>query len=197
LSCRPSAWDDVQIEYINKMIAEYGIKRLFETGTFHGQTALYFRVMRGLDVYTVENAPSYHDVAFENLNGSGVMQMFGDSRTVLKNYISTGNSGDTLYYLDAHLGSNCPLKGELEILDATDKFVAVCHDVLVPNMPHFGGEHGVTDIFNQFQFTKPTTVLYPNYVTQMHYHPHKLIGMAIVIRGYPIISDARFIECSV
>lgn len=192
MAYRPNAWDDIQIEYVNKIIRDYGIKRFFETGTYHGQTSLYF-CMNGLDVYTVENNQNSYLTAKEILAGSEIKLFYNDSRQVLKDYVEQDLDEDTLFYLDAHWGDNLPLTGELEILDKEDKFVVVCHDVLVPFRTHFKWDKDVSDAFHNFKFTKPTTKIYPRYNIPMKVPPYVLCGYVILLRDYPMIMDKRFI----
>lgn len=192
MAYRPNAWDDIQIEYVNKLIKDYGVKRFFETGTLHGQTSLYFYV-HGLDVYTVDNDKVSYMLSKENFTGTDIKLFFGDSRETLKDYIEQDLGKDTLFYLDAHWGKQCPLAGELEILDKEDKFIVICHDVLVPSRIHFKMDEDVSQIFHSFKFTKPIQKIYPRYNLVMNFHPYVLCGYVILIRGYPIIEDKRFV----
>ncbi len=191
----PSGWDDVQMEYVNKVIDSVGILHVFETGTYLGVGSKYFHNKR-LSVHTVEINPSYFESALERLKGLNIEMFRGDSREYLRWFLNRGID-NVFYYLDAHWDFACPLKEELDYITALPKFLILVHDVPIPSKPEYIFEGGIVKIWDEYlkndSFPIGTTMIYPNYSIENKHPPYKLVGYCILSRGYPIIFDDRFV----
>jgi len=117
---RPTAWDDIQIEYINKLIDEHGITDFLETGTYQGNTSLYFW-RRGLKIHTVEMNREYFNMCRKRFKGTDIEAVNMDSRLYLKQFLSRGVN-KVIYYLDAHW-EDCPLEDEIDQLLQQSSFL--------------------------------------------------------------------------
>lgn len=186
---KPSAWDDVQIEYVHRIIDELGIKNFLETGTFQGNTSLYFW-RHGLKVYTVEISRESFLECVERFKGTDIEAVNMDSVEYLKEFLKRGRE-DTLYYLDAHWG-HLPLRDELSLILKLPHFIIIVHDVQVPNQPQFSFQNDVNERFVHTPLPEGTTRIFPRYNTPNRYWPGYLVGYCILSRGYPLIKDDRF-----
>lgn len=125
---------------VSLLIKEFGIQTFIETGTQRGSTALWAS-KQGVDVITIEADEEYYEEALENLKGSKVQLLFGDSAKVLRHNIYAANER-VLFFLDAHgckIGGT-PLLRELEAIRDTfpTSPIITIHDVQVPDHPELG-----------------------------------------------------------
>lgn len=186
---KPSAWDDIQIEYVKKLIDELGIKNFFETGTYKGNTSLYFW-RRGLKVYTAEISKKFFNECVELFKGTNIEAVNVRSIQYLKQFLEKSIE-NTLFYLDAHWG-DIPLKAELSELLKLDRFVIIVHDVQIPNQPQFSFDIDVSSSFLHTPLPEGTAIVFPKYHTQNKNWPSYLTGYFILSKGYSLIRDDRF-----
>lgn len=128
-------------DIVSRLIKEHGIQTFIETGTQRGATALW-AAKQGVDVITIEADKEYYEEAFENLKGSRVQILFGDSGEAIRNRIFMPVHGRILFFLDAHgckIGGT-PLLRELEAIRDTCRTspIITIHDVQVPDHPELG-----------------------------------------------------------
>lgn len=124
--------DDVALhdEFV-KLIRNYGIKTVVETGTYEGETTIQLSKMVE-NVVTIEINPTYyrkcsHLDEFKNIN-----RIRGASEAVLDEILPVLKK-PILFFLDAHWGVN-PLHGELDAIykHKLNDSVIIIHDFLVP-----------------------------------------------------------------
>lgn len=191
----PNSWDNVQIEYITKLINTLGIHHFVETGTYHGQTSLYW-YNRRLRVHTVETNRAYFEIALKNFTGLDIESHYGDSRDYIR-WIVNRKYDDALYYLDAHWDGISPIGDELDIIIKQPKFLVLAHDTPIPDNGNFKSDSSVSEIWNKYLEADPfpigTTIIYPKYNTPNSNPPGFLCGYCIISKGYPLILDDRFV----
>lgn len=128
-------------DIVSRLIKEHGIQTFIETGTQRGATALW-AAKQGVDVITIEADKEYYEEALENLKGSRVQILFGDSGEAIRNRIFMPVHGRILFFLDAHgckIGGT-PLLRELEAIRDTCPTgpIITIHDAQVPGHPELG-----------------------------------------------------------
>lgn len=126
---------------VSRLIKEFRIQTFIETGTQRGATALW-AAKQGVDVITIEADKEYYEEALENLKGSRVQILLGDSGEAIRNMIFMPIHGRILFFLDAH-GCNIggtPILRELEAIRDTcpTSPIITIHDVQVPDHPELG-----------------------------------------------------------
>ncbi len=121
---------------ITRLVREFKIESVIETGTEYGGTATALSQMVS-QVVTCDVEEKFTVELPQN-----VRFMEGDSRVLMQRMIALCRS-PILFYLDAHgqeFDSECPLGEELEViaksLDVAP--VIVVHDCLVPEHPELG-----------------------------------------------------------
>lgn len=125
--------DRYVLHELKKLIKKFNIKNIFETGTYMGNTTLVLSELVE-NVYTVEYNATYFEQAKEKLkNCNNVHMNLGNSPEVMDKLLPTLN-GNTLFFLDAHWYSYCPLIDEIKIIDKHGKkdAVLILHDFKVP-----------------------------------------------------------------
>ncbi len=101
----------------------YKIKNFIETGTYFGNTAKW-AAKQHFEVYTIEKSKKMYEKALAKYKDSKINFIFGDSRIILKDLLST-LGGSTIFWLDAHwsggdtfgYGDECPLIDEIKIIN--------------------------------------------------------------------------------
>jgi len=129
-------------ERIQKLIEQYGIKTIVETGTFKGSTTVQFANMVDT-VYTTEVNPEYYAEAtkkFLDKSIENIQHNLGSSVDILPKILpSIPQPQVVLFFLDAHWGPNNPLLEELQIIaDHKLQPVIAIHDFKVPGHPELG-----------------------------------------------------------
>lgn len=116
-----------------KLIQRFAIKKIIETGTYHGWSAIKLAEF-GLPVQTIELSKEYYDIANNNIGGiSNIEILSGSSPEVLSKILSDKEEG-VLLFLDAHWNEYLPLRDELKVcIDKQIKPVIVIHDFYVPD----------------------------------------------------------------
>lgn len=127
---------------VQKLINQYNIKTVMETGTFKGSTTIQFADMVN-DVYTTEVNPEYYKEALAKFSANkkdNIHPNLGSSVEILPKLLTTISQPQMLlFFLDAHWGPNNPLIEELKIIaEHRLKPVIVIHDFKVPGHPELG-----------------------------------------------------------
>ena len=185
-------WDYIQTTYTFRLLKEYRIRNFFETGTFEGNTSLFFNDL-GFNVYTAENNHERVELCRKKFRGTDIELYEGDSVEYLRQFL-TRDVSDVFYYLDAHeRGDKIPLKQELQLLFTQPKFLAMVHDVSVPNQPQFTHGQDVSDGFHSTEIPNDVVRIYPKYITTPNpYLKTRTVGYCILTKGYPIVCDGNF-----
>jgi hypothetical protein len=184
----------IQLDYITRLIKEYDIRHFVETGTYEGQTSLYFH-NQGMKVHTAESESKYFYDNSKRFQYTDIESFHGDSRDFLKDYVKRGLD-DSIYYLDAHWVEPLPLSDEISILMKLKKFVIVVHDVGVDGKPQFTFDNNVHLTWAKYveeNGLHSVLVICPDYTIVNCYPPYNLCGYCILIRGYPMIFDGNFL----
>ena len=115
-----------------KLIEQFTIRTIVETGTYKGDTTIELASLAE-NVVTIEINQSYFNDSSHLDKFTNVNRILGASETVLHNILSTLNR-PILFFLDAHWGVN-PLLGELAAISrhGLNDSVIVIHDFQVPN----------------------------------------------------------------
>lgn len=124
----------------------FQIKLAIETGTCLGGTTK-FLAENFETAHSIEANPDYAAVAIERLQRSGIGNChvhIGKSEDMLPIILDQLEpEGYVFFFLDAHWGSICPLKDELDIISCSSKIhgfvpVLAIHDMKVPDSPSLG-----------------------------------------------------------
>lgn len=124
--------DTYAYENLVKLIEQFDIKRIIETGTYLGKsTEIFCRL--NLKVDSIEINESFFNGVKETLHYDNLSLHLGSSPDVLQRILSDGEDG-LLFFLDAHWEPNpLPLLDELKIIaDKRIKPVIIIHDFFVP-----------------------------------------------------------------
>ncbi len=125
----------------------FPFRRIVETGTYLGDTTLWMSRASGLPVASCERDPTHFRLACARLSPHpGITLAQSDSRPFLRALAAAPGAGgeETLFYLDAHWGKDCPLEAEVEIIaGGWERFVALVDDFAVPGDEGYGYDiHG-------------------------------------------------------
>lgn len=113
----------------------YKIDSVVETGTFQGNTTVFFSYLFD-DVHTIElNPVTYAETQNKLSHLNNVSCYKGSSDMVFKNLLPTLKGKTVLFYLDAHWNQYWPLLREIEEIAKThkDQCVIVIDDAKVPH----------------------------------------------------------------
>ncbi len=125
-----------------EILAGVRLEAIVETGTYRGTTTEFLSGLTDLPVYTVEINPRFY--AFARLrfrNSPNIRGFFGDSRPFLAQLFRTPGfpKKRTLFFLDAHWGSDLPLMEEVRQIESSCKeAIIVIDDFQVPGDPGYG-----------------------------------------------------------
>lgn len=127
---------------IKRLVDEYIVDWIVETGTYLGNTTLKLAEMsQYVHVCTVESNIGYYTEASMKFVGKNITSFHADSADCLARLlpIISQKSSRTLFFLDAHWGPHNPLLRELELIAQLDvNPVIVIHDFKVPDHPELG-----------------------------------------------------------
>jgi predicted O-methyltransferase YrrM len=122
---------------IKKLVEQFGIELIIETGTYLGNTTK--RLAEFAPVYSVELDPANYHKALQNVKGLPVTLSCGDSVDFLQKQLSDLKDNRLLFFLDAHWGQHCPLIDELKaIAEHQVNPVIVIHDFKAPGRSDLG-----------------------------------------------------------
>ncbi len=117
-----------------KLVKQFNIKNIVETGTNKGFTTKEFAKMVE-HVYTIESNKEYYIESKKNLKKLNNIKLYlGSSPSVLEHMLPS-LKGRTLFFLDAHWGDYWPILDELKEIAKIPNLsnsVIVIHDFYVP-----------------------------------------------------------------
>lgn len=123
--------DKFAYEEFKKLISEFNITKIYETGTYLGWSTLKLSTFN-LPVYTIEVNDYYIVESYHILKDKkNVHLSLGESPKVL-DLLCTKNDKNCLFFLDAHWNDSLPILDELEVIKRTKNPVIVIHDFFVP-----------------------------------------------------------------
>ena len=138
----PLNGQDGRRRIVEALVADLGIERIVETGTFRASTELFRELA---EVWSIEASRRNHWFARHRFRGaSGVHRvhlLLGDSRMQLRELARRPEltNGRTLFYFDAHRGADLPLAEELQIAaSGWSDWVGVIDDFRVPDDDGYG-----------------------------------------------------------
>lgn len=147
--------DKFAFEEFKKLIENFKIKRIYETGTYLGWSTIKLSEFN-IPVYTIEINNNYIKESYNNLKDKkNVKILCGESSTILDS-LCTKNEENSLFFLDAHWNENLPLLNELDVIKKTKNPVIIIHDFFVPGgskirSKHFNG-YGIVDDLSGSKF---------------------------------------------
>lgn len=128
------AFSDIYLmENFLTLAKKHNCKTFYETGTWHGKTAL--SVSKHIDnVITVEVNKNFHKIAATTLQGvENVTLILESSPKAMENTLENNQKG-LIFFLDAHWQENWPLLDELRVIaEKNIKPVIMIHDFFVPD----------------------------------------------------------------
>lgn len=157
---------------ITRLVREFKIESVIETGTEYGGTAIALSQMVS-QVITCDVERKWESLP------DNVEFILGDSRHVLPDAIKWARS-PILFYLDAHnpnVDEECPLSEELEQISKSLDVppVLVIHDALVPEHPELGYAtyRGIPISYDAIH-TQLDSIYHGGYYS--HYHNSEALG---------------------
>ena len=136
------ALDDFNLrDRLAQIISERKIEAVVETGLNDGQSTLAFCKIAP-KVYGIDYDPACVNCTINRLKEAGVTNgevLLGNSPDVLRDLMPRINPSNTLFFLDAHWGGECPILEEIAAIPR-DQGVLVFHDFQVPGKD-FGWDH--------------------------------------------------------
>ncbi len=128
--------DSFILKEFAKLVKQFGIKTILETGTYYGDTTVALANFN-IPVYTIEINHIYFNEALKKLRYfRNVFQYLGNSSVVMKEIIIKAEiEKPILFFLDAHWYDYNPLLDELETISQLklNNSVIAIHDFKVPD----------------------------------------------------------------
>ena len=125
--------DRYVLHEVKKIVKDFNIKNIFETGTYLGATT---KVLSSVveNVYTVECNSDYYNQSKTFLKDCKNVNMNLGSSPAVMDLILPTLTGRTLFFLDAHWYNYCPLIDEIKMVEKHGKSdsVLIVHDFKVP-----------------------------------------------------------------
>lgn len=129
-----------RLEIVRRLLTEFGVKRIVETGSFRGTTTEWLAGF-GLPVQTVEIVRRYHYFTRRRLAKQKNVELFlGDSIGFLRDLARGPHTrARTFFYLDAHWHDHLPLAEEMQIIHAAfPEAIVMIDDFQVPDDTGYG-----------------------------------------------------------
>jgi predicted O-methyltransferase YrrM len=127
--------DKYVFEEFEKLIKEFNIKKIIETGTYYGWSSIILSKFN-LPVKSIEYSEENYKIAQDNLINKDINNVdliLGSSSEVLDNILED-NEEDLLLFLDAHWYDYWPIHDELNVcIKKNIKPIIAIHDFFVPN----------------------------------------------------------------
>jgi predicted SAM-dependent methyltransferase len=117
------------VELILTLARQYNIDTFIETGTYHGETAVW-AASHFNNVFTIEYSQAIYEDTLRRLgNNQNIQFFYGDSRIILRQIISALQK-PAVFWLDSHwsggstygIGDECPLLEEISIINHSRLF---------------------------------------------------------------------------
>lgn len=150
----PFDFDQEALDTVIGLIDREGTREFVETGTYLGGTSLGVKTIRpSLTVWTVEQDARLYMEACYRLRRSGVLNLYGDSISVLRDQIIPNiKHPRPMFFLDSHVSSwnvihnpalveHYPLRDEIDLIAAalfSLRPIVVIHDFFNPEHPELG-----------------------------------------------------------
>ena len=134
----------IRTSFISRVFDEINFDYIIETGTFLGNTTIFLSSLSNAKTFTIDVNEKYSKFAqqrFLNLKSDrDVSFRVGKSEVILKEILDDIASDKLIFfYLDAHWGSNLPLREELlSVLDWGGNFIAIIDDFYVSSDLGYG-----------------------------------------------------------
>ena len=140
---------NIRKNLIKILNSKINFKFFVETGTFLGMTASYIaRNYPSIEVITCEHNSFNYKISNNNLISYNNLKLLKSKSIYLLEKIidSNGNlDSNFLFYLDAHWGTDNPLRDEIKIiLNNFKNYVIIIDDFKVPRDPGYGWDTGIT-----------------------------------------------------
>ena len=127
--------DKFVFEEFQKLIQEFNIKKIIETGTYYGWSSIILSKFN-LPVKTIEYSEENYKIAQNNLSEKNIENVdiiLGSSSEVLNTILEENEEGLFLF-LDAHWYDYWPIHDELNVcIRKNIKPIIAIHDFFVPN----------------------------------------------------------------
>jgi predicted O-methyltransferase YrrM len=152
-------------DFIQILKSEHQIDVAIETGTFLGETTLFFSACFD-EVHTIEISNDYYQIATESLKYCpNVHCHFGSSEKVLHEILPDLKEKKVLFYLDAHWNEYWPLLKELEEISQThrDHCIIVIDDFKVPGRRDIDYDHYGSNECSYFYIKQKLNQIYTKY----------------------------------
>lgn len=180
---------------IFQLLKHAGFDAFIETGTNTGNTCLLVAGQTRLPIYSSESNSGYYQQACRTLIpfGKRIQLYHGDSRSFLKNLLSSRRLKRPFIYLDAHWYADWPLLAELNVaLSIVSEFVIMIDDFQVESDEGFGYDCYNGVVLN-FEYIKSTCIALKRdlHVFVPAYPSALETGMK---RGYILIASPSFAE---
>ena len=119
---------------VRELASVVDFDEVLETGTFRGNSTVFFSHTTGLPIHTVEANPRYFHYSTRRLAPyPNVTVELGDSRPFLRRMAARAATSTPLIYLDAHWEEDLPLREEVEIITSSwERAVVIIDDFEVP-----------------------------------------------------------------
>lgn len=134
--------DKYAFQHIQDLAEKFNIKRIIETGTYHGWSTNQLCNI-GVPVETIEVNPENFEIAKSFLSSRDNVNLHQGSSPEVLEKILADNEENLLFFLDAHWYDYWPLKDELRIIaEKNIKPIISIHDFFVPNESGSEGKFG-------------------------------------------------------
>lgn len=173
---------------IGKLVTKFQVEEIIETGTFIGSTTK--RLLEFAPVRSVEIVYRNYQQAVNNLENEQqdrLILAFGNSVTLLKEWLPKIKDKSLLFFLDAHWHDYCPLLDEMKtIAENGIKPVIVIHDFKVPERPDLGFDSYKGQDFTFSYIKDAIELIYGHQGYAFHYNEQAEGAKRGVIYIYPV-----------
>jgi predicted O-methyltransferase YrrM len=129
--------DELLASLVDEAVTKLGVSCFVETGTFVGDTTRYMALRhRGMRILTCEIDPVYAEVARRLLGPRTDVKILEEASVSFLEEIQEEVAQTLpLVWLDAHWGTELPLRKECSIIAKLPRYVALVDDFQVPGRP--------------------------------------------------------------
>lgn len=108
---------EIRRQIFKDICACCNVAKIYETGSFRGNTTLFMQENGNVKVYSIESSPRFYRYAkLRFLFNPNIKVYKGDSREKLRDLIVDDSKEAVFFYLDAHWREDLPLAEEIEII---------------------------------------------------------------------------------
>jgi len=203
--------DRIHLELLRKIISEYNITSIVETGTFLGYTTeLFAKEFPNMQIYTSEINKKFYKKAKRNLTKYKNVHIFNvTSPQFLNHLLKNKLMGDRpFFYLDAHWLDDWPLEEELQIISKNIHSAVISIDDFKVERDirftydSYNGKECSIDLVNPNIYKNKYNLIFPNYGKEKIFknklfHPN-LIGYTVIFQNmdneFNIIKKMNFVK---